>query len=64
MSEDYCDDAVHAGRWVTQGRELQREAFDIAFEMTDTDAWRHMLFVAESYHWLLPTPEPYVPLVF
>ena len=49
MSEDYCDDAVHAARWVAQGRELQREAFDIAFEMTDTDARRHMLFVAESY---------------
>jgi sulfur relay (sulfurtransferase) DsrF/TusC family protein len=34
---------------VAQGRELQREAFDIAFQMSDSDARRRMLFVAESY---------------
>jgi hypothetical protein len=35
MSEDYWDDAVHAARWVGRRRELQREAFDIALEMSD-----------------------------
>jgi hypothetical protein len=49
MSEDYWDDAVHAARWVAQWRELQREAFDIALEMSDANAQRHMLFFAESY---------------
>ncbi len=49
MSEDYWDDAVHAARWVARWRELQREAFDIALEMSDANAQRHMLFVAESY---------------
>jgi hypothetical protein len=40
---------VHAARWVAQWRELQREAVDIALEMSDANAQRHMLFVAESY---------------
>ena len=43
------DDAMHAGRWVEQWRELQREAFEIALQMSDANAQRHMLFVAESY---------------
>jgi hypothetical protein len=38
MSEDYWDDAVHNARWVAQWRELQREAFDIALEMSDANA--------------------------
>jgi hypothetical protein len=49
MSGDDRDDAIHAARWVAQWRELQREAFDIALQMSDANAQRHMLFVAESY---------------
>jgi sugar phosphate isomerase/epimerase len=49
MSGDDWDDAMHAARWVAQWRELQREAFDIALKMSDANAQRHMLFVAESY---------------
>jgi sulfur relay (sulfurtransferase) DsrF/TusC family protein len=34
---------------VAQWRELQKEALDIALAMSDANAQRHMLFVAESY---------------
>jgi hypothetical protein len=43
------DDAALAARWVAQWRELQKEALDIALAMSDANAQRHMLFVAESY---------------
>lgn len=49
MSGDPWDDALHAARWVAQWRELQKEAFDIALKMSDANAQRHLLFVAESY---------------
>jgi len=49
MSGDDWDDVVHTARWVAQWRELQREAFDVALNMSDANAQRYMLFVAESY---------------
>ena len=49
MSGDDWDDVTLATRWGAQWRELQREAFEIALAMSDANAQRHMLFVAESY---------------
>jgi len=49
MSGHDWDDVTLATRWGAQWRELQREAFEIALEMSDATAERHMLFVAESY---------------
>jgi len=49
MPGDDGQDAALAARWAAQWRELQREAFDIALTMSDANAQRHMLFVAESY---------------
>jgi hypothetical protein len=49
MSGDDWDDVVHTARWVAQWRELQRETFDVALNMSDANAQRHMLFVAGSY---------------
>jgi hypothetical protein len=49
MSGDDWNDVTPATRWGAQWRELQREAFEIALEMSDANAQRHMLFVAESY---------------
>jgi hypothetical protein len=48
-SGDDWDDVTPAARWGARWRELQREAFEIALEMSDANAQRHMLFVAKSY---------------
>ena len=42
---DWLDAALWAGKW----RDLEKEALDIANGMTDLEAQRHMVFVAESY---------------
>jgi hypothetical protein len=49
MSGDDWDDVTPAARWGARWRELQREAIEIALEMSDANAQRHMLFVAKSY---------------
>jgi hypothetical protein len=46
MSADAERDAA---KWAARWHELEREAIDLAGAMTDPDARRHMLFIAEAY---------------
>jgi hypothetical protein len=42
-------EVAQATRWAVRWRELEREAFTIAGAMTDPEARRHTLLIAESY---------------
>jgi anion-transporting ArsA/GET3 family ATPase len=52
MSADAERDAADTAKWAARWRELEREAIEIASEMADPEAKRHMLFVAENYRLL------------
>ena len=52
MSADAERDAADAAKWAARWHEFEREAIDLAGAMTDPDARRHMLFIAESYRLL------------
>src|SRR5689334_3377757 len=51
MSDDYIPerDAAQAARWAVKWRDLAEEALAVADAMSDPEARRHMLFIAEAY---------------
>ena len=50
-------DSAQAARWVQRWRDLEAEALDLARAMTDPEARRYMLFLAESYRLLAERAE-------
>jgi hypothetical protein len=50
-------DSAQAARWAQRWRDLEAEALDLARAMTDPEARRYMLFLAESYRLLAERAE-------